>query len=323
MGNKYSPRNTSPSLLVEQSDSKNLPTAAAALTVTTACGSIDCAARPASRTERMQTLLPHPSSAIPTAGYDMHPLARTPESYIELLGRKCHKYEFIRWDGEYRNQHSKAIMRCPLGHEWSARVDRLFSGTGCRQCAINARAQKSSARRKPETEVINRLNGLPYMSFVCWENEYRNKYSRATMQCSEGHEWHASVASLLNQRSGCPFCHAGGYDKSKPGTLYVLRSDCGSKFKIGISNDYQRRHKSLRAATPFNWRCVKLIHCLSGAFIARLEKQLHAATKPVHFTGSKFDGHTEWREWAAILPSALLKADRRAAMLDRLMKFIG
>lgn len=251
----------------------------------------------------------------------MHPLAATPESSIKLLAQKCPNYEFIQWVGPYHSQRSKAVMRCPQGHEWPARVDRLVNGTGCPHCAKVIRAQHSFARRKPETETIAQLNGLPYMSFVGWKDDYHNKYSKATMRCSEGHEWCATVASLLNQRSGCPSCNGRGFDKSKPGTLYVLRADCG--VKIGISNDYQTRHRKLRSATPFNWRCVKLIHCQSGAFISELEKRLHAATRPVHFAGRTFDGHTEWREWSSVLPSALLKAQRRADMLNRLFEFIG
>lgn len=43
--------------------------------------------------------------------------------------------EFVRWDGEYLNCYSKAVMRCDVSHEWAASITNLLNGRGCPSCA--------------------------------------------------------------------------------------------------------------------------------------------------------------------------------------------
>ena len=196
---------------------------------------------------------------------------------------------FIRWDGEYRNNLSKAIVSCAEDHKWSASVSSLVNKKhGCPECAADK-------KRKPCCERVAQINELPNVIFVRWEDEYTNCYSKAICRCSVGHEWCASVSNLLDQGTGCPQCVTSGYNPSKPGTLYALRSECGTMVKIGISNNYERRHRELTKATPFSWDCTELLHG-DGALIASLEKALHGMTEPVEFT-EPFHGYTEWRKW--------------------------
>lgn len=58
------------------------------------------------------------------------------EDRADQIGR-INNISFVRWDGIYKNHHSKAICRCDIdGHEWSASVSNLLShGTGCPSCA--------------------------------------------------------------------------------------------------------------------------------------------------------------------------------------------
>ncbi|MGL5390061.1 MAG: GIY-YIG nuclease family protein [Shewanella sp.] len=86
-----------------------------------------------------------------------------------------------------------------------------------------------------------------------------------------------------------------GYDQTKQGELYALKSKCGTMVKIGISNNTKRRLSRLKLATPFAWECVKVVSG-QGGIIAGLEKKLHSITEQVIFS-DKFDGYTEWRVW--------------------------
>lgn len=197
---------------------------------------------------------------------------------------------FIRWEGEYRDNRSKAVCRCDVDdYEWSASVDKLLNGgSGCPQCA--------GQRRWTAGERIEQINKLAGIRFVRWDGEYRNHKSKAVCRCTvAGHEWPTSVDKLLNGGHGCPACAGYGYKTDKPGTLYALRSECGTMVKIGISNDYERRHTTLKRKTPFEWSCIELLHG-DGAMIAALEKALHGLTEPAVFK-EPFDGYTEWRKW--------------------------
>lgn len=196
---------------------------------------------------------------------------------------------FIRWDGEYTINESKAVCRCDVcAYEWSARVSTLIKGHGCPQCV--------GKRRWTADERVGQINNLPNATFVRWaDGKYRGTHSKAVCRCDANHEWSATVGSLVSLGTGCPQCVTSGYNPSKPGTLYALRSECGTMVKIGISNNYERRHRELTKTTPFSWDCTELLHG-DGALIASLEKAFHGMTEPVEFT-EPFPGYTEWRKW--------------------------
>lgn len=201
---------------------------------------------------------------------------------------------FVRWVQPYRGAKTKAECRCRFGHEWVTAIDYLLNGgTGCPKCA-------HSRTYTPEERKLQ-IDGLKGINFIKWADNYTNNLSKAVCRCDAGHEWSASVNSLVNKGRGCPQCAESGYSTAKPGTLYVLRSECGAMVKIGISNDYQTRHTTLKRKTPFDWHCVELLHG-DGGVISALEKKLHGLTEPVAFT-EKFDGFTEWRKWDNRLPS--------------------
>ena len=202
---------------------------------------------------------------------------------------------FVKWCGEYRNKKSKAVCRCDIdGFEWSVSVDDLINrGRGCPQCV--------GLRRWTASERVDQIDALPNINFVRWDGRFQGSRSKAVCRCDiDGFEWSVTVGSLLSLGTGCPNCAVSGYNPSKPGTLYALRSECGTMVKIGISNDHHRRHRELVARTPFAFNCVELCHG-DGAMVATLEKVLHGLMEPVVFD-TPFDGSTEWRKWDARLP---------------------
>lgn len=212
-----------------------------------------------------------------------------------------HNISFVNWVSGYTNSKSKAICKCAVdGFEWVATVSSLINvGNGCPQCGGH--------RQWTAEDRVAQINALQNISFVKWVGEYKGKRSKVICRCDiDESEWAASVDNLVYQHSGCPRCAKSGYDQTKKGTLYVLRSECGSMVKIGISNAYKRRHAELRCRTPFNWSCIELIHNDDGAFIANAEKELHALTERVEFN-EPFQGYTEWRKWDDRLPAWLTR----------------
>lgn len=223
---------------------------------------------------------------------------------------------FVRWDGDYRNCKSKAICRCNVdGFEWAASVSSLVHNrSGCPRCGV---AIVANTRRIPAEEIIAKINELPNISFVRWESGYTNSRSKAVCRCGiDGFEWATKGSHLFGVGSGCPACAQGGFNPAKQGTLYILRSECGTMVKIGISNNYKQRHTQLERATPFDWHCIELLHSDDGSLIAEWEKELHSMTEQAEFKES-FDGYTEWRKWD---PRLLKWLKRYRARLERYNK---
>lgn len=109
--------------------------------------------------------------------------------------------EFLRWDGAYINQKSKAIIRCSIdGYEWRASVNSLISHRkGCPQCSGN--------RRWSADERVFQINGLENIEFVRWDDGFSGSSSKAIVRCKvDGFEWSSTVNHILSHGRGCPQC---------------------------------------------------------------------------------------------------------------------
>ena len=194
--------------------------------------------------------------------------------------------EFSGWVDGYSGVRSRAMLRCLVDcNEWIASVDSIVNqGSGCPQC--------SKKRRWTSSDRVKQLNEMNNLSFVRWDGDYKNCYSKAIVRCEKCNcEWTSRITNLINNGHGCPSCAKSGYDQTKIGHLYALISDCGKYIKIGISNRPRRRFAKLSRSTPFKFNLVEQISG-DGAKIAELEKYFHGKYERAGFTG--FDGCTEW-----------------------------
>lgn len=193
---------------------------------------------------------------------------------------------FVRWHGDYSGSRSVAVVSCvSKNHKWKASVtDVVHNRTGCPECYGNKKITQQNAEE--------RINEIKNVKFIRWSGEYKNSYSKATVMCEvDGAEWNVRASTIMNGLSGCPRCAKGGFDRSKVGTLYALRSDCGSYVKVGISNKPLIRYKQLRIATPFDFSVIEEVVC-DGSKIADLERNFHKRYKSANLNG--FQGCTEW-----------------------------
>lgn len=202
--------------------------------------------------------------------------------------------EFVTWPDGYKNSHSKARMRC-LSHniEWDSEILSLINANSrCPTCAIEYRAGK---KRSPQELCEKKLSEIEGLEFVEWvDGYYKNNMSLARMKCACGVLWEAGFRYILKRKS-CPECAQYGFNRSKPSTLYALRSVCGNNIKIGISNKYEQRVSTLRRKTPFDFNVISLLHFENGHDVAELEKMFHSQFKSNDLVG--FDGATEWLEF--------------------------
>lgn len=217
--------------------------------------------------------------------------------------------KFIRWfNDEFIGNKSRAVIKCLIdGFEWDAPLNHLANGnSGCHKC----RAREAGVRyRSNDNEVIRKINSMPNIEFVGFVDGYRNNNSKATIRCkTDGFEWSAIIKNLLHNESGCPSCAKTGYDPSKTGTLYALRSECGRYVKVGISNKPEIRVELLKKRTPFSFYIIESITNRDGVVAKSLESYFHKKYGRSGLSG--FDGATEWLPFSSDLLSDFIAKKR-------------
>ena len=213
------------------------------------------------------------------------------QHYIDKINEG--KFTFVEWvDGEYKHCYSRAVVLCDKGHRWEFTANRLINKPdGCPIC--------SDKYRFTGSERAEQLSALSGISFVSWlGGEYKNSRSKAVVRCDYGHEWAAKISNLIHAGRRCPTCAKGGFDPAKRGAVYLLRSECGSVCKIGISNQPDKRLRQLRSDTPFSFNKVEICWHEDGRIAQQMELDLHRmhAAENAGLTG--FSGCTEWFTWS-------------------------
>jgi hypothetical protein len=97
--------------------------------------------------------------------------------------------------GEYINANTHTFFRCSKGHEWSAQPRYIINaGWGCPHCAGNVKLTKADIEKRLEGRGIRLLG------------DHLGLRNKVIFACEDGHEWKAEINTVLNHRSGCPYC---------------------------------------------------------------------------------------------------------------------
>ena len=211
----------------------------------------------------------------------------TNESFIqkarEIHGENTYCYSLVN----YINATTKIKIICHKHGEFEqSPSNHINFKQGCPECFGTKKHTSQSY-----TVRAREIHGDRYDYSLI---DYINARTKIIIICHEHGEFEQEASSHL-QGVGCPGCSEGGFDRTKNGFLYILRSDCGRYMKIGITHYPEQRHSKLSRATPF---LFNVIECVEGPGdqIANLEKELLAEFQPVGFTET-FDGYSEWRLW--------------------------
>jgi hypothetical protein len=99
--------------------------------------------------------------------------------------------------------------------------------------------------------------------FKLLSTEYINNASKLEIECSLGHRWKATYASLLNKKTGCPYCA-----HKAPLTYEDVKDKVEARgFKL-ISTEYIDCSKKIKVMCSFGheWEvaCTSIIHSNSG-----------------------------------------------------------
>lgn len=195
---------------------------------------------------------------------------------------------FIRWsDGAYDGRQSNFESVCAEGHVVASSILKLaYRREPCDECVKNFIPTERSRIEDLE------MSGV---TFVSWLHGYENARSRAIVKCGCGNTFQTSHHTRVTmKRNGCKRCAKYGFNfGARLAFLYVLRSECGSMVKVGITADLKSRMTQLKCQTPFNFDRVELIES-SPTNVWSIEKSLKAklADKNCNMTG--FNGATEW-----------------------------
>lgn len=204
-------------------------------------------------------------------------------------------YSFVRWSAPYVGNRTPVVMKCSVHGEWTMYLPDLFRNVRCAEC--------KGVKNLTEKEVLFRINAAcsgKNFRFTKWETSYKNARSRAIFECLEHGQWVTGYQNVTKSGSGCPGCSKNGFDVNSAGFLYCFLSEDGEFFKIGITNNLERRIVELKRTTPF---CFELIHSIrneSGLLIRSLEKSFHSYFESANLTG--FNGATEWLKWNQEIP---------------------
>lgn len=203
------------------------------------------------------------------------------------------KYDYSLVD--YQGTYNTVIITCAEHGVFRQTPNNHLRGRGCSVCSNTYRHDTSSFIEKATYVHGNKYD---YSS-----SEYVGANNKITIICKT-HGIFKQIAGMHLYGRGCPGCAEYGFDRTKDGFLYVLRSECGRYMKIGVTNKPEQRQSQLSRATPFSFKRIELIEG-QGDQIADLEKELLAEYQPAGFTET-FDGYSEWRLWSESIRHKLI-----------------
>lgn len=148
-----------------------------------------------------------------------------------IVHSNVYSYEFSK----YVNKTQKVEITCPIHGNFHQRPNDHLKGSGCRECASQARRSKLSLTTdnfieksikfhmgKYDYSKVNYVNGKTKVIITC---PIHGDFSQMPYHHIKG--------------VGCPGCAITGFDKNKPAYLYYLKittEDNQVLYKIGITN---------------------------------------------------------------------------------------
>lgn len=216
--------------------------------------------------------------------------AYTREQRIEQLTKfaRDNGWWFVGLESDDFSAKGRVSFLCVEHGVFGSDINHAVSGCGCKKCGLaqwHAENPGVDAEKVVRDECANR-------GFDLVELAGANSSSWLTIGCREHGAWQVSYNNFIYRKSGCPKCANYGYNWSRPGTLYALRSSCGRYVKVGVSNSMKSRNYKLRQTTPFDFDRIVAIRFEDGETPFKLEQHLLAKYESAGLSG--FDGSTEW-----------------------------
>jgi hypothetical protein len=201
-------------------------------------------------------------------------------------------YVFHGFCGDWLGSKTKCILECADHGKWdSTDINHFLTGRGCPRCArVNLEKLIHPTRDQVERKVQSACDAEG-IKFSRWLDDTRKSSSRIALICETHGEYVKNIDKFLNSKERCQACVRNGFNRTIDGFLYLLESECGWFYKIGITNHPKQRFSQLRRATPFKFNVEKLLP-MHGSKAHEIEIDAHKRFESANMEG--FDGCTEW-----------------------------
>lgn len=122
----------------------------------------------------------------------------------DLVKRLEKDHPEIGYVSGYTLVHSKAKFRCrKCGCEWETTPHKIFSGTGCPECAMASRVEQHTMTEEQFTKRIAEM--YPGCTLA---SPYAGYYEKVTIRCAKGHLHTLQATTFINKPNlgACPEC---------------------------------------------------------------------------------------------------------------------
>lgn len=150
------------------------------------------------------------------------------KTYVESFG-----YSLL--SKEYKNNHSKISLLCPLGHNWEVLFLNFKNyNRRCKYCNGNAKFTYEEIKKYIES-----------FGYKLLSTEYENSRTKLLIECSKGHVYEATFDTYKNKECRCPECRKNIMsEKMKPSFNEVKEYIENEGYKL-LSNKYDGSHEKL------------------------------------------------------------------------------
>ena len=139
----------------------------------------------------------------------------------------------------YVNNSTKLLWECEKGHQWETTPNKIKQNRWCHECAGNKSLTLSEAK-----ELAKMQGGK------CLSESYTNSLTRLLWECSEGHQWKASLNNV-KRGTWCPKCSAVEGGKSRRGTIEEMILIAKARGGKCLSEVY------VNSKTKLLWECER------------------------------------------------------------------
>ncbi len=158
----------------------------------------------------------------------------SPPKTIEGMRQLAMSREGLCLSDTYKT--TRLTWRCGHGHEWRAEPCRVIRGSWCPVCArLQRRNGLGTAQR-----IAKERGGL------CLSTHYQSSKNHMDWQCTHGHHWRATFASI-QRGSWCPTCNR----LNRSDTLEQMQQIAAQRGGRCLSERY------INGATALSWECAQ------------------------------------------------------------------
>ncbi|EIN0005855.1 hypothetical protein LN984_003032 [Salmonella enterica] len=168
--------------------------------------------------------------------------------------------EIVGFENGYKNTTTKnLVVRCFDHSEYKISLGNfVVNGRGCPKCNGGIKKSELDALNDAKQEAEKRGD----CEVVGFENGYKNFRERnLIIRCFKHGEYKISMSNFYCGGCGCPDCATHGYNKTKPGYIYIQKlSGATDAVKFGITNmtprlrmNRQKLYSKLHHEMVFEW----------------------------------------------------------------------